>query len=534
QLELELAGVLARETLLDQRLRVLAAAQSGTATHLPTPNGRDAAGEDEAESSASSSLAGLSECKAPEECLLEARRHAPNFAQLDARLRSLRAQIDDGHGTAERVSRSVRRLDGTQMKVQRALALVEDALNLRSCITGATQAMAAGDLAEAVGFVRQFRAMNATALGDAREVQEMRAAIDRLAVAVLERFDTAVLEMDLAEIARFCPLLPPLGLSPKGTERYVAFARRALSAALQEAGCEEPSLPPPDTPMRAPEQLSGLYNACAAFLQRQMPVAMAGLAATLGDVQLLRTVHSECAHRAANIIETHMRNRDVAARVAEATEIAEASAAAAATAAAYGLDARVAGGGSSCGGIGGGFVGAGGGLGGGGAGGSLGAGGGSGAGGGGASVAALTELDGLLDDVAVLLQHTESYLRFVHHLVYQIEVAHTVPPEDVDSGDSPSADDGSPGPLQGPVLPQRTRLDEAVAEMAVYYAQLELQLLRASLFKALLIDDAHPSSATSTCVEDAFFVAQRCARRAVATGHAGSASATVNHVNNTL
>lgn len=43
------------------------------------------------------------------------------------------AQIEDGHGMAERVSRSVRRLDDIQMRVQRALALVEDVINLRGC-----------------------------------------------------------------------------------------------------------------------------------------------------------------------------------------------------------------------------------------------------------------------------------------------------------------------------------------------------------------------------------------------------------------
>lgn len=43
------------------------------------------------------------------------------------------AQIEDGHGMAERVSFSVRRLDDIQMRVQRTLALVEDVINLRGC-----------------------------------------------------------------------------------------------------------------------------------------------------------------------------------------------------------------------------------------------------------------------------------------------------------------------------------------------------------------------------------------------------------------
>ena len=39
---------------------------------------------------------------------------------------------------------------------------------------------------------------------------------------------------------------------------------------------------------------------------------------------------------------------------------------------------------------------------------------------------------------------------------------------------------------------------------------------------------------TSSCVEDAFFVTQRCAKRALMTGHSGSACAVLNHVSSAL
>lgn len=60
------------------------------------------------------------------------------------------------------------------------------------------------------------------------------------------------------------------------------------------------------------------------------------------------------------------------------------------------------------------------------------------------------------------------------------------------------------------------------------------QLLNASVAKAIAVDEISPGASTSSCAEDAFFVAQRCARRALATGHAGAASAVVNHAGNTL
>lgn len=54
------------------------------------------------------------------------------------------------------------------------------------------------------------------------------------------------------------------------------------------------------------------------------------------------------------------------------------------------------------------------------------------------------------------------------------------------------------------------------------------------MVKAIGLDEIATGSTTSSCAEDAFFVAQRCAKRALATGHAGAASAVVNHVGNTL
>ncbi|CAN0423193.1 unnamed protein product, partial [Ectocarpus fasciculatus] len=60
------------------------------------------------------------------------------------------------------------------------------------------------------------------------------------------------------------------------------------------------------------------------------------------------------------------------------------------------------------------------------------------------------------------------------------------------------------------------------------------KLLEASVSKAIAVDEVAPGAAASSCAEDAFFVAQRCAKRALATGHAGAASAVVNHVGNTL
>ncbi|CAN0486836.1 unnamed protein product, partial [Ectocarpus sp. 8 AP-2014] len=126
----------------------------------------------------------------------------------------------------------------------------------------------------------------------------------------------------------------------------------------------------------------------------------------------------------------------------------------------------------------------------------------------------------------------------------QEELDATRAPTNGEDGESKTAGGGGaaaaerpsvlPAPILEPVMPARTRLQEAGAEVAVYYSQIEGQLLEASVSKAIAVDEVAPGAAASSCAEDAFFVAQRCAKRALATGHAGAASAVVNHVGNTL
>lgn len=82
-----------------------------------------------------------------------------------------------------------------------------------------------------------------------------------LSAAVLERFETAVLDMDEPGIAAACPLLAPLGLATQGQELYLGFARRALEAQLKaEVGDASPST--------ATQSLPAIYNVSAAFLRR--------------------------------------------------------------------------------------------------------------------------------------------------------------------------------------------------------------------------------------------------------------------------
>lgn len=129
------------------------------------------------------------------------------------------------------------------------------------------------------------------------------------------------------------------------------------------------SCPPPATQLNS------------SHLIRQVPVAAAGLAPCLGDVALVRVVTRECGDRAAAVLEKHLREKAVASWAAEGVE---------------GWGVGLAGGDAGTGG---------------------------GAADGGAAAAAaevLGKADALLEELAVLTQHTESYDRFVKFLVMEV------------------------------------------------------------------------------------------------------------------
>lgn len=121
-------------------------------------------------------------------------------------------------------------------------------------------------------------------------------------------------------------------------------------------------------------------------------MAAAGLAPCLGDVALVRVVTRECGDRAATVLEKHLREKSVASWAAEGVE---------------GWGVGLAGGGG----------------GGGGGGDHLGGGVDGGVEGSAAAAAAaevLGKADALLEELAVLTQHTESYDRFVKFLVMEV------------------------------------------------------------------------------------------------------------------
>lgn len=425
---------------------------------------------------------------------------------------------------ADKMSCSVRKLDERQMRVQHVLALVEDIINLKTCAEGVERALEEGDLPDATSYVRQFHSIEGSAAKASDHYDFMVSSEARLKETVMRKVQLAVSRSNLEDVFKFCPLLGPLGLAEEGAKIYESFAERLLKESLDPLVSEAGKL-------QAVQLLPKIYNVAAGFLQHHLPLVAHGFKQVNADVSLIRLVQRECEDAAIPVIKGLIKARGLTGKCRMVAN-------------------------ASPGGI---------------------RGGGEDEEDGGARREEARgeslmsgDLDALMDELALVIQHTESYDRFVRYLAAEAKKTRS------SSSSSSIQESGTEENKEMVVLPAATDLNGAIAEVSGPFAVLEHHLMRSSIHKALEIDELPPlapltchqgglqgsgiaaasaagsgreeevygpgavgtgsggAPQTSSCVDDTFYVVRRCARRALVTGHAGTASAIVNYINSTL
>lgn len=199
----------------------------------------------------------------------------------------------------------------------------------------------------------------------------------------------------------------------------------------------------------------------------------------------------------------------------------------------------------------------------------------------------LSDVDAALEEWALMMQHTESYERFIRHAVQEVVKARKLRREQkkeerrrsLEAEEAKARDGGSESALLGTpstprtkkatldaeeeledekeerieILPAHTALNEAAAEIGGYYSALERCLLLAGMQRAF-VRASFPDDSTfsqvaigagpgggrgayggraaavlqTNLVEECLFAARRSTLRAFATGHTGTASAAAN------
>ena len=458
------------------------------------------------------------------------------------------------------------------------------ALKLRHLASTGADALGSRRYADAAKAIQDFkdvhasdRAMRIAGEPTRRGYERTRSVLQR---AILERYRTAVGEGDIGGISDLTPLLSMLDLENDGVGLYLRYSQGALNTVMTK-GLEEDFKLEQEQQLEKEEELAGvrlsraeqkrrqeraqaqiticsklakIYNAAVTHLRHHLPMVAYALGGADGDAALVQLVHLEVEKRAVEIIKDYCDAKNIhrqeikADRIAKEIEnryVSENDDSYLESSDLFenggdkkndshqqmyeyddfGFQDQFGG---------------------------------------------LSTLDSSLEEAALLLQHTESYERFIRHAVDEVNKARKLRAEQKKEQDehqqqveaaSASVSDTKYTEEKVPekyeekrladILPAHTQLNESISEFGGYYSVLEKTLLLAGLQRAIQLqalnanNDMNYSSLSivstsfdastgsralqTSMIEECFYAAQRSTLRAFATGHFGTASAAANY-----
>lgn len=446
--------------------------------------------------------------------------------------------------------------------------------------------------ADAARAVNEYGSVNASkraiVIAGPHAVRAHDRTVDVLQRTILERFENAVQTGDLKELSNLTPLLGLLNMADKGVGLYLKFAQENLSIVMN-AGLEQDEQVENAQKMEQAEidagmvisraearrregkevvtactKLAKIYNAAVTFLRHHLPMVAYSLGQAEGDAALVQLIHAEVERRATDVIRQYiivkklsklgMRSSGVANAIEEkylsgdGMQYDQKDL--------FDLDSSITSGGNigsttedkknvlelmdDCG-----FK---------------------------ADLGSFVHVNASLDELALLLQHTESYERFIRHAVDEVNKARKLRKEQMwkerkakwmqeleNEGKDVTIEEAAKFDEQmkqfdknqrvQDVLPHQTQLNDIVVETGGYYSGLERTFLLGSLQRALqsvnisdnrsyspitILPPNRPLNAAgcnalqTSVVEECLYAAQRSTLRAFATGQSATASAASN------
>jgi len=494
-------------------------------------------------------------------------------------------------------------LDIEALDIEHALSIREGCTRGGDSLMGRRYADAARAVADVNSILNGTKGQKATEHAIELAGPEALAAhtktVDVLKRAIAERLESAVQNSDVSGLSELTPLLGMLDMAELGVKLYLQYSQSVLindmnldakpaqevdlSTAREEGMSRAAMRRRAEEQQRAqlnmttPMKLAKIYNSGVTHLRHHLPMVAYALGEADGDAALVQLVHVEAEKRSVDILRECMAEKELGRTVRRAESVATK------------MEDRYT---STSGGM-------------------VGMGGGDeidianvimglGVSGGGGEidivsrrnaaqrddcgftieVGNLSDVDAALEEWALIMQHTESYERFIRHAVEEVIKARKLRKEqkreekrrlkEIEESKKRENDSAS-GVISSPsskkktldmddeidnevddtieILPPHTALNEVAAEIGGYYSSLERCLLLAGMQRAF-IHANFPDNSTFTpvaigssnntysaagsralqtnLVEECLFAARRSTLRAFATGHTGTASAAAN------
>lgn len=460
-----------------------------------------------------------------------------------------------------RASKEMRGLEKQRLDINVQINNTEQALKLRSLATLSTQALNVHRYEDAAKQIKMYKEMKFEGISDETLDLAGRSTtitqLDRnegvVQDAVLHLYEEAVKEGNVAKLSHYTPLLGILSLAEKGVGLYLRYVQKIITDSLnntnrnteavqQEGKVNEAVVNNNDNTCK---KLANIFNVGVMVLRHHLPMVASALGDADGDAALVQLVHLEVEKRSVQLLSEYSTFHSLKDKDEKASNVISRM-----------EEKYVHGNGlehenldlilfkqndmesdknknldvvDDCG-----FTNA---------------------------LGSLSSLDSSLDEVALILQHTESYERFIRHAVAEVNNARELRKKVKEQrlirqkqSDDKEEEEGTPTSTLE-ILPKMTLLNDVVAEFGGHYSGLEHVLLMGSIQRALISQnkkheyhDDHDlftlvvlqssdnqggeavgcKALQTSLVEECFYAAQRSTIRAFATGHSGTASAAAN------
>jgi hypothetical protein len=242
--------------------------------------------------------------------VLKIENSGPTFEAMLQDSKKLANQIEEGKQLSDRLSSLVRRLDAMQIHSQQAMACTEDIMNMKECKSKIAAAMEDGDLSLAVSLIRQVHEIDVKAAKTSDDFEIILNKEQELKEMVRREFNAAISDSSIDKVMSLCPLLQTLGLETEARDTFLVFVGETIFINIS-ANVATNSEGTVDAATGYAQELSGIFNQAFTYIQKYLPMVIAGMESSQGDVYFIRQLHARVEDQSGVLLKRYMKFRNV-------------------------------------------------------------------------------------------------------------------------------------------------------------------------------------------------------------------------------
>ncbi|TMW68808.1 hypothetical protein Poli38472_006276 [Pythium oligandrum] len=414
--------------------------------------------------------------------LRELRSLTPEVTVLCAQTGAVVERIANANDVAEKMTKEVRRIDILQSRLTATLTQSSQLLKLRNALAGMRRAMQLRKYADAAAFLNELKGIEGMMPLDVADKLRVDTMESDLKTVIESAFADGLRDGDRGQIHTYAPLFQAVGkeYEERGLSMLLLYVKDALMTQLT------PMTKGSYSTKELMDQLTTVFNTVAAMAQEYDTLAGQCFARVDGVNRLLQPIYAIGEKTSVVIITAYMKQRSFHDRMTVSKDGTERTPQLSPTAR-------------------------------------------GGAPGSNKSASSAEDeiavLNEQLNEIAVLIQHTQTYERFMRSRVVSVDDTKHVLPSSSES-----------------------ELGKSVQELAGYYCFFENDLLNKAARKAFQWEELRYASAPassapdaemalyplSSAIDEIFYVSRNSGLRALATGHADCAAGVLNMINTVL